>query len=54
MKFLLGAAAVVSCIILSTFDVFLDSFVNNVAYWGVVISIVYLILNARTSSSETS
>jgi len=54
MKFLLGGAALVSCIVLSTFDVFLDSFVNNVAYWGVAISIVYLILNSRSSSSESA
>lgn len=45
MKHLLGIAAIVSCIILSTFDTFLDNPINNVALWGVVITIIYIALS---------
>ena len=45
MKHLLGIAAIVCCIILSTFDTFLDNPINNVALWGVVITIIYIVLS---------
>ena len=52
MKHLLGIASVVCCIVLSTFDTFLDDPINNVAYWGVVISIVYMVVSTRSSSDS--
>ena len=46
MNFLLGIAAIVCCLILSTFNVFLSSPIHNVALWGIVISVVYMLLSA--------
>ena len=45
MKHLLGIAAIVCCIILSTFDTFLGNPINNVALWGVVTTIIYIVLS---------
>lgn len=44
MKFLLGVVAVLCCIVLSTFDAFLTSPLLNVAYWGIAVSVIYIIL----------
>ena len=46
MKYLLGIVAIVSCIVLSTFDSFPAAGLTNVAWWGVGISIIYMILSA--------
>ena len=53
MNILLGVAAIVCCLILSTFNVFLDSPINNVALWGVVISIIYMVLSHFDQSKSS-
>ena len=44
MHLWLGTIAIICCLILSTYNVFLDSPINNVALWGVVVSIIYMLL----------
>ena len=44
MHLWLGTIAIICCLILSTYNVFLDSAINNVALWGVVVSIIYMLL----------
>lgn len=47
MNYLLGVTAIIMCLILSTMNTFLDGIFVNVAYWGIVISIIYMVLSAR-------
>ena len=55
MKYLLGIVAIVCCLVISTFDAFLDNPLKNFAYWGVAISIVYMVLsNLKESASSQS
>ncbi len=55
MKYLLGAAALISCLILVSFDTFTGSVFKNVACWGVAMSILYMVLSAvDRSDSATS
>lgn len=54
MKYLLGIAAIICCIILSTFDTFLDNPIHNVAYWGIVVTVIYMVLSTRNSSGSSS
>ena len=46
MNYLLGIVAIVCCFILSTFNVFLDNPINNVALWGIVVSVIYMLLSS--------
>lgn len=48
MNYLLGIVAIICCFILSTFNVFPDNPINNAALWGVVVSVIYMLLSART------
>ena len=54
MKHLLGIVAIVSCIILSTFDSFVGSPLVNVAWWGVGISVVYMVLSTMQGKHSDS
>jgi len=46
MNYLLGIAAIIVCLILMSFDVFLSDIHLNVAAWGIAISIIYMALHA--------
>lgn len=52
MKYVLGIAAVVACLILSTFDSFLGTFYTNVAYWGAAISIIWMFVPSAASKES--
>ncbi len=55
MKYLLGIAAIICCIILASFDTFTGSVLTNVAWWGVGMSIIYMVLSAMDGmSSDTT
>lgn len=54
MKHLLGIGAIISCIILSTFDSFVGSPLSNVAWWGVGIAIIYMVLSAMEGRQSDS
>ena len=45
MKFLLGIVAALCCFMLSTFDTFLANPLQNVAYWGIAVSVIYIIFS---------
>ena len=45
MNYLLGIIAVVCCLVLVSFDTFTGSVLSNVAWWGVGMSILYMILS---------
>ncbi len=53
MRHLLGIAAILSCAVLSTFDTFLSGMLTNVAYWGIVISILYMVMSAMSSGDSS-
>ena len=54
MKHLLGIASIISCLILASFDSFTGSVLSNVAWWGVGISIIYMVLSAVEGPSADS
>ena len=49
-----GIAAFVSCSILSTFDTFVGSPLVNVAWWGIYITIIYMVLSEIELKKSTS
>lgn len=49
-----GIAAIVSCSILSTFDTFVGSPLVNVAWWGIYITIIYMVLSEIEMKKSTS
>lgn len=49
-----GIAAFVSCSILSTFDTFVGSPLVNVAWWGIYITIIYMVLSEIEMKKSTS
>lgn len=51
MNYILGIVAIIVCLVLSTMNSFLDGFAN-VAYWGIVISIVYMVLSSREKTQS--
>lgn len=55
MNYLLGGVAVACCFAVSSFDVFTGTILDNVGWWGVGISILYVVLSSfeRTKSSST-
>ncbi len=54
MNYLLGIVAIVCCLILASFDTFTGSVLTNVAWWGVGISIVYMVLSAMDRARADS
>lgn len=55
MNYLLGIVAIVCCLILVSFDTFTGSVLSNVAWWGVGMSVLYMILTAvEVKNSATS
>ncbi len=45
MNYLLGIVAIICCLILASFDSFTGSVLKNVAWWGVGMSILYIVLS---------
>ncbi len=54
MKYLLGIIALIGCLVLASFDTFTGSVFMNVAYWGVAMSILYMILSAMEPDDSTA
>ena len=54
MNYLLGIVSIVCCLILVSFDTFTGSVLSNVAWWGVGISVLYMILSAVEVKESTT
>ena len=54
MNYLLGIIAIVCCLVLVSFDTFTGSVILNVAWWGVGMSILYIILSTIEGKESTT